>query len=311
MSSTEAKIEEKPAVITIREQFRLKPAKRASMLVKNRDPKQAPPNLPEIKSTRLVGIEVEVENFLLKGGDLDRVWSSKADGSLRNNGIEMVTTPIYASEAPHALYNLLEVNFSKDCCFSPRTSVHVHIDMQSEEEAQVKNFVLWYTLFEPLFYRFCGRGRQKNIYCVPLMDTNLLQHFNEMSLNHIVDYWSKYSGLNLIPLLSFGTVEARHMHGTFSYEKISKWIRILCRLADWVHSHEVRYHRELLSKCNEDTDYNGLLFEIFGDDANLLKYKGASDLGTTMHFIKRAFTSRTSINKIIENISRNSAFFKV
>lgn len=294
----------------IRDFFHLKNVKRGSMLVNNRKV-GAEINLPKIDSERLVGIEVEVENFRVKEGEgtLDRVWTSKNDGSLRNEGLELVTSPIPANQAPFALYNLLEQTLSKDCCFSPRTSIHVHVNVQEEEEAQVKNLILWYALFEPLFYRFTGRGRQKNIYCVPLMDTDLLRGFLSSDLNQILGKWSKYSGLNLLPLAGFGTVEWRHMHGTFSYEKTSLWIRMIVKLVDFVRMHEVNYHLERLHNCNETTDYNKFLFEIFGEDATLLQYKEPKDLQTTMHLIKLAFVSMDALNLITSKISLKAPFF--
>src|SRR5690348_5544085 len=85
------------------------------------------PDLPVIESQQLVGIEIEIENWTSKQSEVSRVWSSKDDGSLRNNGIEWVSTPIVAAQAPFALYHLLNDVVSPVCCFSPRTSVHIHL----------------------------------------------------------------------------------------------------------------------------------------------------------------------------------------
>jgi hypothetical protein len=267
------------------------------------------PDLPLIESQQYVGIEIEIENWIRQEKEISRVWQSKEDGSLRNNGIEWVTTPIVASQAPFALYHLLHDIVPEDCCFSPRTSVHVHLNMQQWDETQVKNLVLWYVLFEPLFYRFTGRGRQKNIYCVPLMDVDVLRNFIERSLPQIVTSWSKYAGLNLCPLVGYGTVEFRHMHGTFDYVKLSRWVRILCKLADFVFNNENVFHRNTLAHLTEYSNYPKLLHDIFGEDVQYMKFKSVEDLQTTMHQVKLAFTSINTTNQLVKDRKNDSLFF--
>lgn len=262
-----------------------------------------------IDSNLEVGIEVEVENHILKkspGG----VWTSKGDGSLRNNGIEWITLPIPAKWAPYALRELLEESLSGECCFSPRTSIHVHFNVQSFTSAEVIDATLLYTALEPLFYKFTGRGRIKNIYCVPLMDTNLITGMGSQTLNNTIGTWSKYTGLNLLPIDELGTIEARHMHGTFDHRKISIWIRLWIKVLDYVRKMGTAHMRRMLLDLHQYTDYQQLLTDIFGADAMLLKYDSPADLSRSVGVVKRAFINPNTTIGLIRNVSKKSPYFK-
>lgn len=226
-----------------------------------------------VNSTRMIGIEVEVENHAVTRAPTSGVWNTEADGSLRNSGIEYITRPIAAQWGPDALYELLGESLDKnECCFSPRTSIHVHVNMQDEEEEAVIRVLLLYTLFEKLFFRFTGRGRAKNIYCVPIQDTECLKSAAKQAIDATRQQWSKYSALNILPLSEYGTIEFRHMHGTFDYHKVCIWLRLITKLCDYA----CNMKNEL--SIGEDVDYGMLLHTIFGPDAQHLKYNGIEDV---------------------------------
>lgn len=255
-----------------------------------------------------VGIEVEVENHELARPP-HRVWVMKGDGSLRNNGVEWITNPIQARWAPHALKDLLVDSISKICCFSPRTSIHVHFNVQSLEADKVVDIVLMYTLLEPLFYKFTGRGRIKNIYCVPLMDTNLITSMCSNPFGNVVDQWSKYTGLNILPLRELGTIEARHMHGTFDHRKVSIWIRLWVKLMEYCIRTSTTDLRRLLLEVHEMTDYQQLLVNIFGqDDSMQLKYESFRDLERSVNVVKQAFINTGNHLTIIKQVSKKSIY---
>lgn len=255
-----------------------------------------------------VGIEVEVENHELARAP-NWVWVMKGDGSLRNNGVEWITNPIQARWAPHALKDLLVDSISKGCCFSPRTSIHVHFNVQSLEAAKVVDIVLMYTMLEPLFYKFTGRGRIKNIYCVPLMDTNLITSMCSNPFGNVVDQWSKYTGLNILPLRELGTIEARHMHGTFDHRKVSIWIRLWVKLMEYCIRTSTTDLRRLLLEVHEMTDYQQLLVNIFGqDDSMQLKYESFRDLERSVNVVKQAFINPGNHLTIIKQVSKKSIY---
>jgi hypothetical protein len=221
-----------------------------------------------ITSERVVGVEVEVENHGLKKDLRTPVWVQTQDGSLRNNGREWITSPIKGIWAPHALRELLGDSLSDDCCFSPRTSTHVHVNCLDLDARQVVDVLLLYCCLEPFFYQFAGRGRSKNIYCVPLYDAAFVAFTANMKLESIVPNWTKYTGFNLLPLADKGTIEFRHMHGTFDHVKLANWIKLILKLFDYVLAKGTATIRKLVSGFSSKTDVMGLMIDVFGDDVN-------------------------------------------
>jgi hypothetical protein len=225
--------------------------------------------------------------------------------------VEWITHPIAARWAPHALNDLLGNCLSKDCCFSPRTSIHVHLNVQEFDSAQVIDATLLYAAFEPLFYKYTGRGRIKNIYCVPLVDTSLLTGMNAGNLGNILETWSKYTGLNLLPIRDLGTIETRHMHGTFDHRKVVIWIRMWIKLLEYVKRVGTAVVRKTLLDMHQYTDYQQLLTDIFGDDAINLKYESYRDISRSVNVVKRAFLSTNTVVGLLKTVSKNSPYFKV
>ena len=244
-------------------------------------------SLPRVDSDAIIGIEVEVEQAQFSRDSLSRVWDVKEDGSLRNSGLEFVTHPIKASQAPIAIHNLFLVSLDqKQCAFSLRTSIHVHINMMDCTVMQMTNLVLLYSLFEPLFYKYAGRGRWKNIYCVPITETNML--------NGLIQYgarvrWQKYTGLNLGRLLDIGTVEFRHLAGMHDPEKIVNWIQIITTLLEYVKRTPEEELQSRIKNLPPDTDMLSLLREVFGPVSDLFEVTDTSSLTALIPIVKTAF----------------------
>lgn len=229
-----------------------------------------------INSSRAIGIEIEVENHKVTN-EPPICWQIVDDGSLRNHGAEWITTPILASEAPGALYSLLRESLSDECCFGPRTSVHVHVNAQDLMPNQVKKIVQLYCVFEHSLYNFVGKNRNKNIYCVPLYDTGLTREFRSHRISHICERWSKYTGLNLMPLTSKGTIEFRHMHGCSDPVKLCRWIRLILRLFDYI-TDEKFEENKFMKQLSPKADFGDLLKSVFKEDTHLLKCSGWDDV---------------------------------
>lgn len=275
-----------------------------------------PTNLPQVSddfivsSTCLVGIEVEVENAVGMVRSINPVWSTEADGSLRNNGIEFISRIIQAKDAPAAIHNLMNETLTDACCFSPRTSIHVHLDMSDKELGTSIDLALLYTCFEPLFYRFVGRGRMNNIYCVPIFKTRLIDQLAKNRADGKISRWTKYTGLNLLPLTKQGTVEFRHMHGTFDVRKVALWIRLITKLRDYVVATDSKSLRGMVLEFDETSDYRSLLFKIFDRDVEFLKYRGFSDIAASIDATKQAFASGSAASSEKFASSFEAPFFK-
>lgn len=266
-----------------------------------------------IQSNRAIGIEVEVENAVNRGRLTTACWQTHPDGSLRNNGTEYVSRPIPASVSPYALHELLvETLDDNQCCFSPRTSIHVHVDFSREDTASVTNAVLLYALFEKLLFRFTGRGRIKNIYCVPLIDTSLLSSMAHPDTVLTIPHqkWSKYSALNILPLSQYGTLEFRHMHGTFDMNKVCVWIRMLTSLCDYACTADSKKLRETLQNLGPESSILGLMGDVFQGDIEFLKYQGYDDVEQGIGKIASAFTSGNTLRELILARDLSAPFYK-
>lgn len=271
------------------------------------------PEVPQdlaVTSTCLVGIEVEVENAVGQVNSINPVWNTEADGSLRNNGIEFISRIIPAKDAPGAISSLLGTTLTDSCCFSPRTSIHVHLDMSNQELGSSIDLALLYTCFEPLFYRFVGRGRMNNIYCVPIFKTRLIDQLCRASAHTKISRWTKYTGLNLLPITKQGTVEFRHMHGTFDVRKVAIWIRLITKLRDYVIAQDSKSIRSMILDFNDASDYRSLLFKIFGRDVEFLKYRGFSDIAQAIDSTKQAFASGNASTSEKYSSSAEAPFFQ-
>lgn len=266
-----------------------------------------------INNSRAVGIEIELENHELKQNPSAYAWRAVDDGSLRNHGIEWITLPIAASEAPQALYELLRECISDRCCFGPRTSVHVHVNAQDLTPSQVKKIVQIYCIFEQVLYNFVGKSRSKNIYCVPLFDTNLTREFSAARLGNITERWSKYTGLNLIPLRDKGTIEFRHMHGSSDPVKLSRWIRLILRLFDYVvdPKFDDKDFAKTIEFANSTTDFNALLKDVFKEDTYLLKCNGWEDVKEGVISMQQMYSRATIVAGLSTQRVAEAPFYQV
>lgn len=270
-----------------------------------------PKNLPEVKdiwnipSKELIGIEVEAEHVLSVPGLNQSVWTITEDGSLRNAGKEFITKPIEAHYAVAALHNLLgNCNF----CFSPRTSVHVHLNCQDLTTNQVLDILLLYCLYEKTLYRFVGRGRWKNIYCTPITECGLL---GQIAAYGVKAPWEKYTGLNLLPLSQHGTIEFRHMHGTTDVKKLSVWIDLITRLKEYVKTHETGSIRKLVNAFDEQ-QVLATASAIWGDIAGVLEISDPEEVLSRVPTVKVALLKNTASQRAVQNsISQSSKYYQI
>lgn len=251
------------------------------------------PDIPEITSDTLIGLEIEVEQAIMTGAPLEKVWTITNDGSLRNNGAEFVSRPIRASAAPSALVNLMEEVLDRNhAAFTMRTSIHVHMNVLDMTLEQYQAVVLLYSVFEPLFYQYAGRGRWKNIYCVPITETTLLNGFVRRQLR---TQWLKYTGLNLRRVGDLGTIEFRHLAGTEDVARICNWINLITTLKEYVLSRGAEATLKMISGLSPDADIVALAREVFGEYADLLAVTNFEALQRSIPMAQTAFADHNEL----------------
>lgn len=215
-----------------------------------------------------IGIEVEVEN-IKNPTTPEFFWQVKPDGSLRNNGVEYVSAPILSKDIPQAIEYLNQVltcNNKPD--FSNRTSTHIHLNCRDLTQDEIWNLVILYSIFEKHFYKVAGTKRLNSIFCVPLYRCNILHNLDQMIYTQDTGSWTKYCGLNLLPLYpntitgTYGTIEFRHLYGTTDPDIIYEWVDYILALrllAKEMTKEELVF---LLKQMNTTSEYKHLYYRF-------------------------------------------------
>ena len=194
-----------------------------------------------------VGLEIETEterSYKYVDG-LTNYWRTEPDGSLRNNGVEFIfRRPLaFGSDTYNTAMELFSEQ-AKTTKFlkSTYTSVHVHLNMQPKTLVQIMNFIALYQLFEEVLAEYCGNSRNGNLFCLKTSNAeSLYRTVNEIAqaihggqgqdyVARLDNNRMKYSGLNLVPLRNFGSLEVRTHPGCTNVELINRWVGILHQL---------------------------------------------------------------------------------
>ena len=196
----------------------------------------------------IAGVELEIESICDFGSTSKwDEWNITEDGSLRNNGRELISPPLPLEklvEGFKAIHSQL-VYYHKDQAFSERTSIHVHVNMLDNTLDHGKSMLLWYALFEPCFFAMVAPNRRNNIHCVGLDQTNMSEYYNR-SLSYIQGKWHKYAAFNMKPLGNIGTIEFRHMEGHNDPVRFESWLKTLRNL--WQFSQDFPMSEDLLTE---------------------------------------------------------------
>lgn len=187
-----------------------------------------------------VGLEIEVEGRRLPEA-LPKYWKREVDGSLRGESAEYVLkNPVMGDKVADALavlakgYKDNETRVDND---SPRTGVHVHINVQNMDMVKVFNMITLYHALEELMVRYCGKGRAGNLFCLRMKDADYLADYYLKALRncgwgHLATDEIRYAGLNVTALNKFGSLEFRSMRGTDDFAMIKGWVDLLVKLKD-------------------------------------------------------------------------------
>ena len=249
----------------------------------------------------MVGIEIEVENITNSLHPL-AYWDIKADGSLRNNGVELVSIPLQIKQVQLALehvFNVLTANNKPD--FSNRTSIHIHVNCRDLTQNQIYNFILLYALFEKHFYSLAGNKRMNSIFCVPLFRTNQLNVLDNVVYG-LSPNWHKYCGINLLPLYQnqvtkgYGTIEFRHLYGTSNQREILEWINDIMCLRKYACEISKDDLLKNIKEMNTTSSYISLYSQVFAKGRKVLSNK--KDFEECVSNIKRELFGDEYLNTV-------------
>jgi Putative amidoligase enzyme len=249
--------------VLIRDKYGLGPLKTNNLTLK----KYTLENFPKTKNNFVgfngyVGIEVEVEN-IKDPADPDLLpnfrdfWKVGKDGSLRDNGIELISVPLRGINISGAI-NFLQ-DFLTRCYpkhkFSHRCGVHVHVNCREYEEWQVNNIMYVYCCVETLLFKqFVRNERDGNSFCMPVNDV-----FVGKAYQHC-----KYQALNRRSLRELGTLEFRHLLGTTNQDTLKKWIKIIINLINYATSRSTQEVTDIILKLNTLSNYEAFIKDVLG-----------------------------------------------
>lgn len=195
------------------------------------------------KITEMYGVEVELEG---KGGITNppmaviEQWMTHNDGSLRkllpgDEAIEYVSrTPLDRAGIINSIKVLMDFLNSpgKQIYESYRTSIHVHVNCVADKMLHIYNFITLCLLFDELFCSQNGNHRIGNNFCLRAKDAQgqvmelidgIQHHGHILGLNG----HNRYSSINFVSLMKFGTVEFRSLECTTDPLRIAHWIKTI------------------------------------------------------------------------------------
>jgi len=218
------------------------------------------PNTDLVLSRRDIGIEIEAEGFMGDFHEPPTLWTLVPDGSLRDGGVELVSTILRGEDISIALTNAEEFVKKNGLIFNDRCSVHIHLDVRALDTEELVFLLSMYTLFEDFFFIKGGsKDRALNNHCRPICSsTSLYPNIKDLfsqsreEVHSALSNWSKYTALNLAPVLTQGSIEFRHHVGTGSKEEILQWINIIFSVAHYSKKNKDKDLQETIDKVCED-----------------------------------------------------------
>ena len=188
----------------------------------------------------VVAIEIEAESYE-EVKPVAEGWVTSDDGSLRYFGLEFKSrNPVKESKLREHLDTLCKaidkVRFVEN---SPRTSVHVHVNVLDLTPSEIWTAVTAGWLLEPAMFKMCDPMRAGNLFCLRLQDAKGLFDLIETDIedsfaknkgvlpfNQFRGNNYRYSNFNLASITKFGSIEVRALHGTFDADLIETWAKM-------------------------------------------------------------------------------------
>lgn len=212
-----------------------------------------------------IGIEIEIEGE----GNLTHActgWTVHEDNSLRGpggiarGGVEYVTKgAIAADNVLSCVQRLREILIKAGVRFredSPRTSTHIHVNVQDLPLIDVFGFITVFAAIEPMFLHLCGPRRDGNSFCTPSYDTGDLPDYFHDAFRQIERYSTggyielpqrgKYASLGTFRLHDLGTLECRCFPFSVNPEEIQTWSNWLMNLKNLVRRQDDKSFRGLI-----------------------------------------------------------------
>jgi hypothetical protein len=178
------------------------------------------------------GIEFELEGEGLPKSVAG--WDVTHDGSLRNNGLEYVTsTPYTLEDALSAIAAMEKATAKSKIANTGYAGTHIHVNVSDLSITKMFNFALLFLALEDIIAsRYYGEGRKGNLFCLCASDAEGLINYiyravikGDLTILKTDDI--RYSSLNFSSLFKHGTLEFRGQDGIGDFNRARDWLRFL------------------------------------------------------------------------------------
>lgn len=262
-----------------------------------------------------IGLEIELEgctpNYAYPD-NFHQYWAMKDDSSLRNEGnkigIEYVfREALFGEDVIDAISVFERAMNEMGPTPSWRCGLHVHLDTSDLTTDALFNFVFLYMVYESALYNYLGEDRAQSPFCVPLASytdsserlVQMLQYLKStysedekrLRLYKAFESWNKYNGMNLAPLVRFGTIEFRQAPSTYNARKIKEWLNLLLSLKSAAQSIDAKFTTEFHRYISQ-TGVTQLSRYVFGDLLdNVLYSTFYDDVQSNIKFVQHIIVS--------------------
>ncbi len=194
---------------------------------------------PQVRQKGQVGVEIELEGRNLPNPP--KYWRRDQDGSLRGaeNGEYVMEKPLSLAGTKIALGYLKKSFVANKTKIDDtvRAGIHVHINVQDLTIVELYNMMTLYLVLEPLLIKYCGEGREGNLFCMRAIDAPYLLYMlsaaaRKRQFRRLVDDDLRYASMNVKVLGQYGSLEFRALRSTGDTDRIFQWVNILYRLKE-------------------------------------------------------------------------------
>lgn len=191
------------------------------------------------------GVEIELEgrNIITKRAAIQEWWEQHNDGSLRqlkenSQAIEYVFRQALPKNETEKAIDVLMDYLNSDgveVFESYRTSIHVHVNFAMETFRTIYNFMVLSIILDELLTSQNGNHRIGNNFCLRAKDAqgqiqSLIQSITTQHEFFNVAGGERYSSINFVSLMKFGSIEFRSLECTTHKGRLMHWINTLAQI---------------------------------------------------------------------------------
>lgn len=187
------------------------------------------------KLSQHFGVEFELEGVNLPTKVSG--WDVTHDGSLRDGGLEYVTSQPMSLDKTLSAIDAMEKATAKSTIFNTGyAGTHVHVNVSDLTVTKMFNFALLFIALEDVIAsKYYGKDRKGNMFCLCASDAEALIEFiyravlkGDLTIFETDEI--RYSSINFSSLYKHGTLEFRGQDGIGDFKRAKEWVKFLAKL---------------------------------------------------------------------------------